>query len=646
MASSDGWDAEKMLDLYLHDYLMKKNMHETATAFRKEAGISNHSVVIDSPQGLLQEWWSVFYDIFASRLPKHQEYSEAETSANKAEILENQSLNLRSILTPSMISQQRPGPVLIPRDFDSSLRFLEANQLMLPSSFAGSSSRQQQQINFAQHQVKREHSQGITLGRTIPVNPLTPYGAQKGILPATGPDTAGLNDSINLAPINGWPLDASNYQQQLQILKSQPEISAQGLSHMPRNLTPTFPGSSAKFNYRNTILPKTEIKGNNRQMMIQTMQTEEQQNQHNMLQQQQTSRKKKKVLHSRVPDKKLDCIKAEENKPVDDAVESFLSHDHDNVVSTSTPFSVLRHRSNPSNEIEQKGFTFGEVSCLHSSKSKVLCCHFSSDGKFLASAGHEKKVLIWNMETLDFVRTSEGHSLLITEVRFRPSSTIFATSSFDKTVKIWDSTKPSKSLCKLVGHAEQVLSLDFHPRKMDLLCSCDSNNEMRLWNVNQRSCMHVSKGATKQVRFQPQLGKLIAAASGNVVNVIDVETDKPQFCLKGHNKEVLSICWDPSGDYIASVSEDSARLWSMIDGECIHELCSTGNKFQSCTFHPVYSLLLVIGGYQSLELWNPLESNKTWTVEAHRGLISSLADSLQTEMVASASHDQCVKLWK
>ncbi|EOY28211.1 LisH dimerization motif,WD40/YVTN repeat-like-containing domain isoform 2 [Theobroma cacao] len=539
-----------------------------------------------------------------------------------------------------MISQQRPGPVLIPRDFDSSLRFLEANQLMLPSSFAGSSSKYKMFINV------QEHSQGITLGRTIPVNPLTPYGAQKGILPATGPDTAGLNDSINLAPINGWPLDASNYQQQLQILKSQPEISAQGLSHMPRNLTPTFPGSSAKFNYRNTILPKTEIKGNNRQMMIQTMQTEEQQNQHNMLQQQQTSRKKKKVLHSRVPDKKLDCIKAEENKPVDDAVESFLSHDHDNVVSTSTPFSVLRHRSNPSNEIEQKGFTFGEVSCLHSSKSKVLCCHFSSDGKFLASAGHEKKVLIWNMETLDFVRTSEGHSLLITEVRFRPSSTIFATSSFDKTVKIWDSTKPSKSLCKLVGHAEQVLSLDFHPRKMDLLCSCDSNNEMRLWNVNQRSCMHVSKGATKQVRFQPQLGKLIAAASGNVVNVIDVETDKPQFCLKGHNKEVLSICWDPSGDYIASVSEDSARLWSMIDGECIHELCSTGNKFQSCTFHPVYSLLLVIGGYQSLELWNPLESNKTWTVEAHRGLISSLADSLQTEMVASASHDQCVKLWK
>ncbi|XP_039004637.1 transcriptional corepressor LEUNIG_HOMOLOG-like [Hibiscus syriacus] len=357
------------------------------------------------------------------------------------------------------------------------------------------------------------------------------------------------------------------------------------------------------------------------QMPIQTVQTEEHQNQYSLLQQLQTGRKKKKLSNSTTADQKLDFIKAEEHKPIDDTVDSFLSHDDDSVDNTNTPFKILKRRSNRPNKTEHKGFTFGEVSCLHSFKSKVLSCHFSSDGKFLASAGHEKKVLIWNMETLDFVKTSEDHSLLITDVRFRPCSTIFATSSFDKTVQIWDSAKPSKSLFKLVGHAEQVLSLDFHPGKVDLLCSCDSNNEMRLWNINQRACIHVSKAATKQVRFQPRLGMLLATASGNVVNVIDVETNKPQSCLKGHNKEVLSICWDPCGKYIASISEDSARVWSVSGGECLHELRSTGNKFQSCTFHPAYSQFLVIGGYQCLELWNPNESNKTLAIDAHRGLI-------------------------
>ncbi|KAB2082001.1 hypothetical protein ES319_A05G168900v1 [Gossypium barbadense] len=619
----DCWDAGKMLDLYLHDYLVKKNMHETAALFREEAGVSNRPVVIDSPEGFLQEWWSLFYEIFAARQTKLQ--GEAESTSAKSEIKEDQSQSFGPMFMPQlMINQQMALQVPIPRYSDSSLQLLQTNQLRLPNSFVASSSLLQHPINLAQHQAKREQSQGINLGSNILINSNTPNKALKGKLPVTWPHAAGLNESIDPAPLSGWVLDALNYQQPFQILKCQPEKSDKGLSLMPRNLTPTFPGSSAKFSYQNLILPKPEIIENNRP----------------------TGRKKNKLSNSITADQKLGYIKDEENKPVDDTVDSFLSHDHDNVDNTSTPFMNLRSRSNRSIKSEHKGFTFEEVSCLHSCKSKVLSCHFSSDGKLLASAGHEKKVLIWNMETLDFVRTAEGHSLLITDVRFRPSSTIFATSSFDKTVQLWDSAKPSKSLFKLVGHAEQVLSLDFHPRKTDLLCSCDSNNEMRLWNINQRSCVHVSKSATKQVRFQPRPGKLIATASGNVVNVIDAETNKPLSCLKGHNKEVLSICWDPSGKYFASISEDSARMWSVSGGECLHELRSTGNKFQSCTFHPGYSQLLVIGGYQCLELWNPVESNKTWTVEAHRGLISSLADCLQTEMVASASHDQCVKIWK
>jgi len=38
------------------------------------------------------------------------------------------------------------------------------------------------------------------------------------------------------------------------------------------------------------------------------------------------------------------------------------------------------------------GFSFSEVGSIRKSNSKVVCCHFSSDGKLLASAGHDKKV--------------------------------------------------------------------------------------------------------------------------------------------------------------------------------------------------------------------------------------------------------------
>ena len=48
---------------------------------------------------------------------------------------------------------------------------------------------------------------------------------------------------------------------------------------------------------------------------------------------------------------------------------------------------------------------------------------------------------------------------------------------------------------------------------------------------------------------------------------------------------------------------------------------------------------------QSLELWN-MNENKTMTLPAHEGLIAALAVSTATGLVASASHDKLVKLWK
>ena len=38
------------------------------------------------------------------------------------------------------------------------------------------------------------------------------------------------------------------------------------------------------------------------------------------------------------------------------------------------------------------GFGFSEVAKARASAAKVVCCHFSADGKLLATGGHDKKV--------------------------------------------------------------------------------------------------------------------------------------------------------------------------------------------------------------------------------------------------------------
>lgn len=50
-----------------------------------------------------------------------------------------------------------------------------------------------------------------------------------------------------------------------------------------------------------------------------------------------------------------------------------------------------------------------------------------------------------------------------------------------------------RTLYNLVGHLDQVMSVDFHPRKPNLLASCDCSDEIRLWNAKESSCFRYFK---------------------------------------------------------------------------------------------------------------------------------------------------------
>uniref|UniRef100_A0A0A9DZJ9 Uncharacterized protein n=1 Tax=Arundo donax TaxID=35708 RepID=A0A0A9DZJ9_ARUDO len=78
------------------------------------------------------------------------------------------------------------------------------------------------------------------------------------------------------------------------------------------------------------------------------------------------------------------------------------------------------------------GFSFAEVARARVSVRNSVCCHFSSDGKLLATGGHDKKVVLWCAERLQPRSSLQGHSFLISDVRFSSSMPRLATSSFDK----------------------------------------------------------------------------------------------------------------------------------------------------------------------------------------------------------------------
>ncbi|KAL0461024.1 UNVERIFIED_CONTAM: Transcriptional corepressor LEUNIG [Sesamum latifolium] len=90
MAQSN-WEADKMLDVYIHDYLLKRKLHNSAKAFMTEGKVATDPVAIDAPGGFLFEWWSVFWDIFIARTnEKHSEAAAAYIETQQIKVREQQ----------------------------------------------------------------------------------------------------------------------------------------------------------------------------------------------------------------------------------------------------------------------------------------------------------------------------------------------------------------------------------------------------------------------------------------------------------------------------------------------------------------------------------------------------------------------------
>jgi WD40 repeat protein len=67
----------------------------------------------------------------------------------------------------------------------------------------------------------------------------------------------------------------------------------------------------------------------------------------------------------------------------------------------------------------------------------LLAVAFSPDGKTLATAGADRLVRLWEVETGRFIRSFEGHTMSVTALAFAPDGKTLFSAGLDKTVRVW-----------------------------------------------------------------------------------------------------------------------------------------------------------------------------------------------------------------
>jgi serine/threonine protein kinase len=156
----------------------------------------------------------------------------------------------------------------------------------------------------------------------------------------------------------------------------------------------------------------------------------------------------------------------------------------------------------------------------HESAAQAVAYGMSPQGPLLASGGADKIVKLWNLDTLDPLRTYRGHKDFVTALAFTPSGKTLASASLDGAIRLW-SASSSRLQRRLYGHRGRVNGLAFSPAG-DALASAGDDGQLRVWDAGRGRTLRTilgHTGAIKAVGFSPDGERIASAGEDGVVRL-------------------------------------------------------------------------------------------------------------------------------
>jgi WD40 repeat protein len=245
----------------------------------------------------------------------------------------------------------------------------------------------------------------------------------------------------------------------------------------------------------------------------------------------------------------------------------------------------------------------------------------------LASAGYDKRILLWQTDELvpfDFqklvtnrpVAESDyqeltGHTAAVRALTVSSDGTHLASAASDHTLRVWQIQESSVSrrgtlIKELRGHAGPVYAASFAPGDANAIVSTGYDGRLRLWSIDQ----------------------------------YDEQQMMPGLTLRGHVAPVLSARFSPRGDGIVTASIDrTARTWNSKTGAQVRSL-REGHAYLAsrALFFPKSRKLLTAGGDGTIRIWD-LDKQAELRVLDRTGYRAAAAVSPDERLILTGSSD-------
>ncbi|WP_236556778.1 AAA-like domain-containing protein [Calothrix sp. PCC 7507] len=304
------------------------------------------------------------------------------------------------------------------------------------------------------------------------------------------------------------------------------------------------------------------------------------------------------------------------------------------------------------NVLQQAVYAADEYNRFSGHTSAVLAVDVSPDSSLIASASMDKTIKLWWRDGTQ-AATLQGHHAAVRAVDFSSDGQTLVSGGDDGTVKLW---KRDGTLLKtLKGHTSGVWSVAMSPDDR-FIASVSFDKTVRIWQ-REGTLVKTFQGYRVGfwgVAFSPDGQTLAAASFDGTIKLwqrgsTSWQNAKPLQILQGHKGWVTGITFSPDGQTIASGSEDkTVKIWQR-DGNGSYRLDKTlkGNSagVWGVAFSPDGQTVAAASLDKTIKLWN-IDGTELRTLRGHSASVVGVSFSPDGSFIASWGGDNIVRLWQ
>jgi len=288
---------------------------------------------------------------------------------------------------------------------------------------------------------------------------------------------------------------------------------------------------------------------------------------------------------------------------------------------------------------------------LKGHEGPVLCCRFSSGGRYALTGSQDRNVRLWNPHNGAFIKEYAGHANGVHDICVVKENDKFASGGADKLVWLWDVEK-GKPIRKFRGHQDQVNSLAFN--KEDSLLITGSNDRMVcLWDLRAdrkdtpTQVITDAKDSVSKVLFTDDMSCIYSASVDGCIREYDLRKGQLRVDHVGHALVDLAVTRD-SNCLLAGSLDSTLRLFERGSAELLASYTghtNTANKTE-CILTNTDAHVLTGSEDGQVIFYDLVEEKQVHSIQAHKGCVASIDYHPQQVCLLTAGVDWVCKVWK